>query len=437
MAATNYDPEIRLRRGGPPEWLAAVRRAGLIATYSRSYGHGIDEHEAVDLLALLLYCLAPAAGGADAVEIDAVIEVVADADFTDDDLQRVTRTVDWSSVSLTPEFWAEQDARSQRVRADRRARLERLYRRLADGLRQAGHDLDRAAVTGRDEMDPVVAAWLPLNLESADTPPALTEYPAWMVHPQGSTPLGRAVPTVHHWLHAQAEPHTDTGGLRDFTATAWQPPGPRLHIHVPVNDAVRALAEVYAPVLHAWRHLLRPVDPRFLHLTLAWHRHPASEVTGDQRLRLFSAVRDALSAVAPATLTVGRPVITPRGVVLDVSPDHPVWQLTGAARQAFDTVFGPSSCEYPSPGWWPHIALAYTHASGPAEGLAYDLARFPDHRTGPIRGGHRPTPVELPVTGLLVVDQDTYAPTGLTWTNDTRVDRTRAWPGPNEPVPGC
>lgn len=378
-----YDPATRLQQGGPDGWLAAVRRAGLIAMYSRSYGQSIDEREAVDLLALLLYVSGPTLGGPDEVDLDRVRELVAE---------------------------------------DSRHGEHQLYEHVADGLRQAGHVLD-ASSTPQEDVDPVVAAWSWLDLEPADPPGAFSEFSSWMVHPRGSTPLGRAAGTVRHWLLEQARPHArDAGEIRDFGETVWNPPGPRLHVHVPVTDAVRALAEVYAPVLHAWRHVVTPVDPRFLHLTLAWQQVPVTEVTDDQRQQLHEAVAAGLAKVGPGTLTVGRAVITRHGAVLDVGPDDLVWGLVNATHTAFDTVFGG---ELPGRSWPPHIALAYAHTSGAAGGLAHDLAWFRDHFSGDVMGGHRPSPVELPMSRLLVVDQDTYAPGGLAWTNEHLVDPAR------------
>lgn len=181
-------------------WLPAVQRAGAIAASTRSYGRGIDEGQAIDLLALLLYWQ-----GSDAV--DRIAGLVREADTGWWEEQKLRTTTPWSRESilesLTVEALAEQDEEARRREQDRRRRRDRLHHQVAEGLRQLGHDLD-TRITDLTEHDPVARAWRMLDLIPASPPPNTTLWPARMMHPENSTSFGRALSTVHHWLREAA-----------------------------------------------------------------------------------------------------------------------------------------------------------------------------------------------------------------------------------------
>lgn len=81
--------------------------------------------------------------------------------------------------------------------AGRRVRIEQLHTDLANALRATGHSPDAPLHT-----DPVVDAFWWLGTEPAVNGPGMGEAPAWLVHPRGSTALGRQLPTVLRWLLA-------------------------------------------------------------------------------------------------------------------------------------------------------------------------------------------------------------------------------------------
>jgi hypothetical protein len=357
-------------------WTNARHRAKLVARYSKACMSGPMDglDSSIDLLALLLYCRQNSVIGAAGSEIDELADVVGNA-----------------------------------VRAERNAeptrRVAFVIEELADSLRAMGHDLQAP-----QETDPVVDAWRSLDETSTATP--YDRKPTTQAH---GTPASRELSIVDDWLSEQSATRADDGHMRSFLANAWNPPGERLHIQLGVNDAVRALAAHYEPVLHAWSSLLRPVDSRFLHMSLAWLPAPLShEITRDQRARVHAAVRSELAEIECLTLQVGPALATRSGVVLDVAPDRPAHRLRMAAYRALVSVFGEAVPPI-EPGAVPHVGLAYTHSAGPAAGLSEDLGRLRAAAEDPTRPRRV---VDLPVTSVLVVDQDTFGPHGLAWTNE-------------------
>lgn len=216
--------------------------------------------------------------------------------------------------------------------------------------------------------------------------------------------------------------------MRDFGATRWSPAGSRPHIVVPVPDPVAELAAGYEAHAHAWwaeqgdprpyGEVFRPTARPYLHLTLAWLDRPTRVLGPDVVDALQDALRVRLGRLDPVPLTVGPGLVGLYAIELYVAPTPAVDALAAAARTALRDVFGPTAAAEPPPGTWcPHIAVLYGRHHADTDALASRLLYVPPP-------GHTrlPQPVTMIVDQVLLADQDTWGPTGLTW--DTGTART-------------
>lgn len=92
-----------------------------------------------------------------------------------------------------------------------------------------------------------------------------------------------------------------------------------------------------------------------------------------------------------------------------MDPSPALDRLAAVARAALRAVLGADAAPEPVMPWRSHISTAYGRHTVDTEGLADALARV----TGP--DGRLLTAVTMPVGSVIVVDQDTFHPDGLSW----------------------
>jgi 2'-5' RNA ligase len=144
--------------------------------------------------------------------------------------------------------------------------------------------------------------------------------------------------------------------------------------HVTFDDQLAAhqLAADYAPLLDD----LPTVDPipvRWLHLTMQGVGF-TDEVSSADLDAIVAAVRDRCAAVAPFAIILGPARVDPEALMLPVRPAEPVVALRAAIRAAIADVWGPHNVPEDPHGFRPHVSLAYSNNTGPAEPIIQRLA---------------------------------------------------------------
>ncbi len=163
-------------------------------------------------------------------------------------------------------------------------------------------------------------------------------------------------------------------------ADHWRPkpgrrPGlPRYHWHMLFHDQpeVRRLAAAAQRKL-AGLSGLDLVPEQWLHLT-TFAVGSADEVPEAGLDVMAAAAGQALAAVAPIPVTLGRIVYYPEAVVLAVEPPvalRPVLDAVAAATSAA----GCDGRASTSP-WLPHVTVAYSHGTGPAAPIIAALGHW-------------------------------------------------------------
>jgi 2'-5' RNA ligase len=191
--------------------------------------------------------------------------------------------------------------------------------------------------------------------------------------------------------------------LPTLMADHWRPkpgrrPGmPRYHWHMLFHDQpeVRRLASAAQRKL-AGLSGLDLVPEQWLHLTTFAVGY-ADEVPEASLDVIAAAAGQALAAVAPIPVALGRTVYYPEAVVLAVEPSgalHPVLDAVTAATRAAGCDGGTST----NP-WLPHVTVAYSHGTGPAAPIIAAL-------------GHRLPSTEVTIRSVSLVAQ---AQVGRSW----------------------
>lgn len=168
--------------------------------------------------------------------------------------------------------------------------------------------------------------------------------------------------------------------LPTLMADHWRPrpgrrPGrPRYHWHMLFHDQpeVRRLAAAARRKL-AGLSGLDLVPEQWLHLTTFAVGY-AGEVPEASLDVMAAAAGQALAAVAPIPVTLGRIVYYPEAVVLAVEPSgalQPVLDAVTAATRAA----GREGRTSTNP-WLPHITVAYSHGTGPAAPIIAALGHW-------------------------------------------------------------
>jgi 2'-5' RNA ligase len=163
-------------------------------------------------------------------------------------------------------------------------------------------------------------------------------------------------------------------------ADHWRPkpgrrPGqPRYHWHILFHDQpeVRRLAAAAQRKL-AGLSGLDLVPEQWLHLTTFAVGY-ADEVPEASLDVMAAAAGQALAAVAPISVTLGRIVCYPEAVVLAVEPPgalQPVLDAVVAATRA-----GGCDGRTSTNPWLPHVTVAYSHDTGPAAPITAALGHW-------------------------------------------------------------
>ncbi len=144
--------------------------------------------------------------------------------------------------------------------------------------------------------------------------------------------------------------------------------------HVTFDDqpAVHRLAADYAPILHDLP-TLDPIPVRWLHLTMQGIGF-TDEVDRADVDAIAEAARDRCAELAPFTIILGPARVDPEALMLPVHPAEPVTQLRAAIRAAIADVRGPDNVPEDPHGFQPHVSLAYSNTTGPAEPIIQRLA---------------------------------------------------------------
>jgi 2'-5' RNA ligase len=147
--------------------------------------------------------------------------------------------------------------------------------------------------------------------------------------------------------------------------------------HVTFDDqpAVHRLAADYTPILSDLP-TLDPVPVRWLHLTMQGVGF-TDEVDRANIDAIADAARDRCAKLAPFTITLGPGRVDQEGLTLPVHPAEPVTRLRAAIRAAIADVWGPDHVPENADGFRPHVSLAYSNASGPAEPIIQRLTAQP------------------------------------------------------------
>jgi 2'-5' RNA ligase len=159
----------------------------------------------------------------------------------------------------------------------------------------------------------------------------------------------------------------------------WWRPGWRMgrsfytwHVTFDDQPAVHRLAADYAPVLNDLP-TLDPIPARWLHLTLQGIGF-TDEVNRADVDAIADAAQDRCATLAPFTITLGPTRVDPEALLLPVRPAEPVIRLRAALRAAIADVWGPDNVPEDPHGFHPHVSLAYSNTTGPAEPITQLLA---------------------------------------------------------------
>jgi 2'-5' RNA ligase len=157
----------------------------------------------------------------------------------------------------------------------------------------------------------------------------------------------------------------------------WRPgwrPGRRMYAwHFTFGDqpAVAKLAAGYQDRL-AGLPGLDPVPARWLHLTI--QDVGFTDDVPDCRVTVaLKNARRRLAGSAPARVTIGPAHVVTESVVLKVEPVDGLTAIRAGLRAAITDAM-PDRAPPGSAGWWPHISVAYSSATGPAAPYAAALA---------------------------------------------------------------
>lgn len=133
------------------------------------------------------------------------------------------------------------------------------------------------------------------------------------------------------------------------------------------------------------------------------------EVGRDDVDRIVHAARSQCAQLTPFAITLGPARVDPEALMLPVAPAEPVTQLRSALRDAIAQVWGGAAVPDNAEGFRPHVSLAYSNATGPADTLAARLS------------AHSPSSVDITVDHVSLIDlnRDQRA---YEWTNIATAD---------------
>jgi hypothetical protein len=213
--------------------------------------------------------------------------------------------------------------------------------------------------------------------------------------------------------------------MLNFDEEMWSPLGPRPHTIIPVSAEVAEMAEAIVDHIKKWwseqgdsrdfHQVFRPIQPRYLHLTLSWLDRLSTSLDRSQLIALADAIEKRTSVLPPCEIQVGPLQVGTYAIELYVNP-HPTLELIDSEiRSAFQEVFGVDSVPEPPVDrpFRPHIAAFYCQRQVNTDTLnsrLWYVSGLSDN------GLLKPT--RMPVNQVLLCDMDTWSETGLQWSNE-------------------
>jgi len=118
---------------------------------------------------------------------------------------------------------------------------------------------------------------------------------------------------------------------------------------------------------------------RWLHATVLLVGR-AAELTQADMDQMLAMARLKLNGTPPASVTLGRVIYHPEGIVLPMSPANALTSIFEAAQAATLEVTGtPGVTSTPGPSWVPHVTLCYSTGQQPAAPIIDALGKsLPD-----------------------------------------------------------
>jgi 2'-5' RNA ligase len=135
---------------------------------------------------------------------------------------------------------------------------------------------------------------------------------------------------------------------------------------------------------------------RWLHLTMQGIGF-TDEVAPQDAADIAEAARERLATCQPVPLSIGRAMVDPEAILLDVSPPDALNPVRAGVRAAIADVRGASRVPE-TETWTPHISIAYSNSDGPAVPYAEALSTVTT------------TPIDLIVSAvhLIQLSRDTH-----------------------------
>ncbi|HEY6311414.1 MAG TPA: 2'-5' RNA ligase family protein [Streptosporangiaceae bacterium] len=114
---------------------------------------------------------------------------------------------------------------------------------------------------------------------------------------------------------------------------------------------------------------------RWLHATVLLVGR-AAELTRPDLDQILAKARLKLNGTAPASVTLGRVIYHPEGIVLPMSPASALAPIYEAAQAATLEVTGtPGVTSTPGPSWHPHVTLCYSTSQQPTAPIIAALGK--------------------------------------------------------------
>ncbi|WP_431907172.1 2'-5' RNA ligase family protein [Micromonospora carbonacea] len=119
------------------------------------------------------------------------------------------------------------------------------------------------------------------------------------------------------------------------------------------------------------------IPPPWLHLTMQGLGF-LDDLADDQIAEIERAIRQKLAQTPAPVVTFHRPVVRPEAIYLPALPPEPVAAVRNAVRAVIGDVLGADNVELAPEhvqGYRPHVSVAYSNTSQPAEPIAVALTQ--------------------------------------------------------------
>lgn len=143
------------------------------------------------------------------------------------------------------------------------------------------------------------------------------------------------------------------------------------HITFDGQEALHDIATGYQDALTSLSGL-DLIPHKWLHLTMQGIGF-TSDVSPNEATAIADAVQRRCAQTAPFPLTFGQPKVDPEAIMFALNPAEPAQELRRQVRAGIGDVWGPDRVPEP-PEWAPHVSIAYSNATGPAQPYADALA---------------------------------------------------------------